>query len=57
MSDQLQIMELCVNIDGNRIVSDVSFSLRQGEIGCLLGPSGCGKATILNVIAGFENRC
>lgn len=36
------------------VAQDVSFELRQGEIGCLLGESGCGKTTILRSIAGFE---
>lgn len=35
-------------------VKDVSFSLKQGDIGCLLGASGCGKTTVLRAIAGFE---
>lgn len=38
----------------HQIVQDVSFSLAQGEIGCLLGLSGCGKTTLLRCIAGFE---
>jgi iron(III) transport system ATP-binding protein len=38
----------------NEVVTDLSFSLRQGAIGCLLGPSGSGKTTVLRVIAGFE---
>lgn len=54
MSEQLCVDNLCVDIEGHRIVSDVSFRLERGEIGCLLGPSGCGKTTILNAIAGFE---
>lgn len=36
------------------VVEDLSLSLRQGEIGCLLGASGCGKTTVLRAIAGFE---
>ena len=37
------------------VVKNVSFSLAEGEIGCLLGPSGCGKTTLLRTIAGFED--
>jgi len=36
------------------VVKDLSLSLQQGEIGCLLGSSGCGKTTVLRIIAGFE---
>ena len=36
------------------IVNDISFKLQQGEIACLLGASGCGKTTMLRLIAGFE---
>jgi iron(III) transport system ATP-binding protein len=36
------------------VVDDISFRLQQGEIACLLGASGCGKTTMLRLIAGFE---
>ena len=36
------------------VVRDLSFDLAPGEIACLLGASGCGKTTMLRLIAGFE---
>ncbi len=36
------------------VVEDLSLSLAQGGIACLLGPSGCGKTTALRAIAGFQ---
>jgi iron(III) transport system ATP-binding protein len=38
----------------NLVVKQLSFSLQRGQIGCLLGESGCGKTTVLRTIAGFE---
>src|SRR5690606_6554992 len=36
------------------VVQDLCLHLAEGEIGCLLGASGCGKTTVLRAIAGFE---
>lgn len=36
------------------VVQDLSLCLEKGNIGCLLGASGCGKTTVLRAIAGFE---
>lgn len=35
-------------------VKDVSIDIRKGELFALLGGSGCGKTTLLRMLAGFE---
>lgn len=36
------------------VFEDVRFSLEKGEFVCVIGHSGCGKSTILNVLAGLD---
>ena len=44
------------SVGGKTKVKNVSFSIeKEGDVICLLGPSGIGKTTILRTIAGLEN--
>lgn len=38
------------------IVTDFNLSLRQGEFACLIGHSGCGKSTVLSMVAGLNDK-
>ena len=39
---------------GTRLALDtVTFSVKAGETATVIGPTGCGKTTILNLVAGF----
>lgn len=43
------------NISTHFILKNIDLMLQNGELLVLLGPTGAGKTTILNVISGLEN--
>ena len=50
-----EITNATFRVGGINKVNNVSFSIKkEGDIICLLGPSGIGKTTILRSIAGLE---
>jgi putrescine transport system ATP-binding protein len=50
----LRISNIVKEFDGHRAVDDVSLDIAKGEVFALLGSSGCGKTTLLRMLAGFE---
>lgn len=50
----LDIRSIALGYGSTTVIRDLSLQLTEGEIGCLLGASGCGKTTVLRAIAGFE---
>ncbi len=51
----LQIEDVVKDFGGGAVaVNHVSIDIAQGEIFALLGSSGCGKTTLLRMLAGFE---
>ncbi|MEN9779626.1 MAG: hypothetical protein RL087_375 [Pseudomonadota bacterium] len=41
-------------VPGKPVFADVDFGIERGEFVCIIGHSGCGKTTILNVLAGLD---
>lgn len=39
-------------VRAGRVVDNIVFSLKRGEMACILGPSGSGKSTLLSMLAG-----
>ena len=54
MSALLELRDVSHAYDSRQVLTNLSFSVAKGAIGCLLGASGCGKTTVLRCIAGFE---
>lgn len=50
----LDVNKLGINFGYGQLFEDVSFSLNEGESISIVGPNGCGKSTMLKIIAGLE---
>jgi branched-chain amino acid transport system ATP-binding protein len=50
----LSVRDLAVDIQGSRILRDISLEVRAGELVCLVGRNGAGKTTIFRTIMGFR---
>ena len=53
MEDLLRVSSLAVSYNGKRVLSDLTFSLKPGEVLGIVGESGSGKSTILRAILGI----
>ena len=49
----IQLENVSVAFDGEKVLDNLSLSIKDKEFVTLLGPSGCGKPTTLRIIAGF----
>ncbi len=51
----LDVNKIAKNFGYGSLFEEVSFTLNDGESLAIVGPNGCGKSTILKIIAGLEN--
>ena len=53
MSNIVELKDVSLSFDGEKVLDNLSLSIKDKEFITLLGPSGCGKTTTLRIIAGF----
>ena len=54
MSSILQLNNVSKAFGGIKAVTNISFSVKEGEIVGLIGPNGAGKTTLVNLITGVH---
>lgn len=50
----LKVTNLKKSFNGRQILDGINFTVKDGEILCIVGPSGAGKTTILRCLTGME---
>ncbi len=56
--DRIEVLDVSKSFETKRTkvlaLDRISMKVSEGEFVCLVGQSGCGKTTLLNIIAGLE---
>lgn len=50
-SIKVEVNHLCKQFNNLKVLDDCSFTVKEGEFVCVVGPTGCGKTTFLNLLA------
>jgi iron complex transport system ATP-binding protein len=55
VSSALHCSHITLDLDGTRVLDDVSWEIRAGERWVVLGPNGAGKTTLLRIAALYQH--
>ena len=47
---KVEVRNLTKNFGSLKVLNDISFNIKKGEFLCIVGPTGCGKTTFLNLL-------
>ncbi len=50
MDEKVKVEHLTKKYGDLLVLNDISFSIKKGEFLCIVGPTGCGKTTFLNLL-------
>lgn len=54
MKTKISVINLNKKYNGQIVLEDISFDIKEGEFVSILGSSGCGKTTLLKILIGIE---
>jgi len=54
LRDILELRNIHKSFPGTKVLQDVHFTLRKGEIHALIGENGAGKSTLMNILMGIH---
>ena len=47
---KVEVLDLCKNFGDLDVLKNCNFHIKEGEFVCVVGPTGCGKTTFLNLL-------
>jgi len=56
VTNLLELKNISKNYKNKKVLMNINLNIQSGEIVSLLGPSGCGQTTLLNIILGLTQQ-
>lgn len=54
--ESIELVDVCLEKDGKKILENISMSINTGEKVCLVGQSGSGKTSLISILSGFNEQ-